>query len=267
MKLILQLMILVPLLLGSSRIIHGTPVLKSEPIYWKTVRLIQPDENRKWVPNCTGIVIATDLILTSAHCVVDWLPRELRVGYEVQPLSYELQSDPKKAINVLKKFKTSRIQNWVIHPQYATVDYDHDLAVVKLEGFVASGFTPLPLLPKHHMDSILMGKEYAVELVGYGMLQQDPWIESTVLRRAQVTAVFEGLHLITDQTQGFGGCHGDSGGPAIMKVNDVSYLVGVTHGPAVGSEGCLQKGVWVNPVLETEFLNKAAEKLGSKARF
>ncbi len=269
MKWIIHLLLVTPLLLGfaSTRIIHGTPVHSTEPVYWKTVRLIERSVNKKWFPNCTGSVIAPDLILTSAHCVENLDDDNLRVGYEMQPFSFATQNNPKKSVDPLKKFKTSPVVGWVIHPKYGSADYDYDLAVIKIDGTVAPGFSAMTILPKNLADSIVMGRNYTVQLVGYGMLQEEPPVESDVLRKADVSAVFEGLHLVTDQTKGYGGCHGDSGGPALLYLNSVAYLVGVTHGPTKDSVGCRQKGVWVNPALETDFLNDAAEKLNSTARF
>jgi secreted trypsin-like serine protease len=269
MKWIIQLLLVAPVVgfaSTSNRIIHGTPVHKSDAVYWQTVRLIERTASKKWFPNCTGSVIAPDLILTSAHCVESLDEENLRVGYEVQPFSFAIQNSSKK-VDVLKKFKTSKILGWVTHPKYGSADYDYDLAVIKIDGTVAPGFSAMTILPKNLIDSIVLGCSYTVQLVGYGMLEEDPWVESEVLRQAEVSAVFEGLHLVTDQSKGYGGCHGDSGGPALLKVNGFSYLVGVTHGPTVDSHGCRQKGVWVNPALETDFLNEAAEKLNSTARF
>ncbi|MGZ5280182.1 MAG: S1 family peptidase [Pseudobdellovibrionaceae bacterium] len=268
MKWIFQLLFVAPVVFGSSRIIQGLPVHKTEQSFWKTVRLIElAEDGNTWVPNCTGSVIAPDLILAAGHCVLGVKKNHLRIAYEAQPLSFELQNNPKTRIDVLKKFKTSRIKDWVVHPDYGTVDYDHDLVVIRIEGTVPKSYSAVTILPKTLMSSIVLGQSYIVELVGYGVIQADPWVESEILRRTQVPAYFEGLHLIMDQTGGSGGCNGDSGGPAFMKIKETTYLVGVTHGATKDSMGCGQQGVWINPTLELEFINEAAIELKSNARF
>ncbi len=269
MKRLLQLLILTPLLLGAGRIINGVPVTKRDPNYWKTVRLLSKTFNGKYVPACTGTIIGPDLILLAAHCVESVSVEETLIGYEVQPLTIANQQNSKTAVDVSSRFKTSRVLNWMVHPKYGTVDYDHDIAVIQIEGHIPEGFQPATILPKVLMDQILMGKgfSYKLEILGYGLTNDSPWTESEILRRTEVEAYFEGLHVITDQSKGSGGCHGDSGGPAYLEIKGTLYLVGVTHGPTTDSLGCKQKGVWVNPALETEFLNDAAGSFGSEIRF
>ena len=255
--------------MGSSRIIGGVPVNKTDHSYWKTVRLMMRTFNGNWVPGCTAIVIAPDLILSAAHCVEDVdSANEMRIGFEVQPLTVEGQQHTQTAVDVVTKFKTSKVVNYQVHPRYsASSTFDHDLVVLRIEGSVPAGFVSAIIMPKNLFDTLPANREFPVELVGYGLVKEDPWTESGILRRTTVRGKFSDSYLVTDQSHGYGGCHGDSGGPAFLKWNGIPYLVGVTHGPAMGSTGCAQKGLWTNPVLYIPFLNTAAASLGSVSRF
>jgi hypothetical protein len=269
MKRLVSLIFLAPLLLGATRVLNGFPVRKTDHSYWKTVRLMVRTFNGNWVPSCSGIIIAQDLILSAAHCVEDVDSfNSLRIGYEVQPLTVEMQQHQETAVDVVTQFKTSKVVEYKVHPQYrTTADFDHDLVVLKIEGTIPPGFVPATIMPKAVFDSLPAERKHPVELVGYGLVKEDPWTESSILRRVTVQGVFSDLYLITDQSRGYGGCHGDSGGPAYLKWNGIPYLVGVTHGPAIGSSGCHEKGLWTNPVLEIPYLNEAATKLHSVYRF
>jgi hypothetical protein len=220
-----------------------------------------------WIPNCTGTIISSDLILAAAHCVDGRTRDQMLVAYEAQPISIALQQNTSTAVDVMANFKTSRIEGWVANPMYGTTDYDHDLVVIKISGNIPLTFRPVMIIPPNLMSRIIKGANYPVLLLGYGLLDDLQHIESEILRKTVVPAYFEGLHLITDQTQGTGGCHGDSGGPAFLKMEGAYYLVGITQGPTLDSSGCRQKGVWNNPALETDFLNSAAQELKSNARF
>jgi hypothetical protein len=269
MKRFVSLLLLAPLLLGANRVLNGFPVRKVDHSYWKTVRLMARTFNGNWVPSCTATIIAPDLILSAAHCVEDMDTfSSIRIGFEVQPLTIEGQQHQETAVDVIAKFKTSKVLDYVIHPRHrSTGDFDHDLVVLKIEGTIPTGFVPATVMPLALFQSLPENRKHSVELVGYGIVKEDPWTESSILRRASVTGVFSEGYLITDQTRGYGGCHGDSGGPAYLKWNGIPYLVGVTYGPANGSTGCHEKGLWTNPVLEIPFLNEAAIKLHSVYRF
>lgn len=269
MKRFCQLLLLAPLLLGSTRIINGEPVSSSDYGYWQTVRLMEymVEKGDRWIPTCTATIIAPDLVLTAAHCVQGRPLTHLLVGYEAQPLSLKQQENFETAVDVRARFETGEVDGWFAHPLYGTTDYDHDLAVIKLKVNIPVRFSPAEILPQHLMSAVVPKKNYRVLLMGYGLRNDKPLEESEILRKTMAPAVFEGLHLIVDQSQGSGGCRGDSGGPAYLKMGDEFYLVGVTHGAAKDSKGCRKKGVWVNPALEREFLNNAAVSLESETRF
>jgi len=231
-----------------------------------TVRILT-EANGDWYPACTGSIVAPDLVLTAAHCFDSREASRVRIAFGAQPLSYSQQLDPELRVDVLKKFSTRAVEQYVEHPLYGNSDYDHDMALVKIQGTIPAGYLPVPLLADEQMKDISSQKTYQVLLAGFGLLAELPRQESLVLRQTEVSAIFEGSHLITDQTKGSGGCNGDSGGPAYLKVSGGLVLVGVTHGPTLDHQDCRHRGVWGNPNLEKTFLRSAAERMGSAARF
>ncbi|MEZ0392774.1 MAG: trypsin-like serine protease [Pseudobdellovibrionaceae bacterium] len=249
-----------------TAIINGEPVAETDPSYAMTARLLM-NVSDVWIPICTVSILAEDLILTAAHCVEDTEATDLRIAFGAQPLSFTNQMDSEKRIDVLAKFKTSQVKEFVSHPLYGISDYDQDMALIRIEQPVPEGFQAAPLLSNEQMKAIKEGENYEVLLAGYGLVQEDPIDDSEILRQTKVSAQFEGLHLVTDQTKGSGGCHGDSGGPAYLTVENKMYLVGVTHGPKNEDPDCHHQGVWGNPNHEKDFLNQAAEKMGAQARF
>jgi secreted trypsin-like serine protease len=265
MKILLALVTLCQLVWASPRIINGQSAEKSDVGYWMTVRLLVNQEGI-WLPLCTGSVLAPDLILTAAHCLEQANLKDLRIGYEVQPFSFASQLQYNSPVDVLEKFKTSVILEAFVHPDYHFMNADHDMVVLKIDGKIPTDFQVISLLPERLFKNLDQTAKFAVELYGYGYVSDDPITESAVLRKATVPAVFEGFHLITDQSAS-GGCSGDSGGPAFLTIEGKMYLVGVAFGPTKDSHDCRTKGLWGNAALEIQFLNQAAQKLGSAARF
>ena len=93
------------------------------------------------------------------------------------------------------------------------------------------------------------------------MVSERPATQPDFLLRTTVPATFESQFVVTDQTQGSGGCNGDSGGPAFLDLDGTTYQVGVTHGPRAGSVTCHEQGEWMNPALDKEFLEQAQKDL------
>jgi secreted trypsin-like serine protease len=250
----------------STGIINGKPVPKTDSAYKMTARILL-EMDGIWYPVCTASILANDLILTAAHCVKDTETANLRIAFDAQPVSYTGQQDPKTRIDILAKFQTVPVDNYIVHPLYEKSDYDQDMALIHLKGAIPEGFKSAPLMTDDQMKQIDTKRKYVVVLAGFGLFGEDPVIDSDVLRKTSVPAQFEGFHVVTDQTLGSGGCNGDSGGPAYLQLGGKLVLVGVTHGPKIDEQDCHHSGVWGNPNFEKSFLNESAQKMGSSARF
>ncbi len=273
--------VLVTLVIGSvhassankffPEIINGTPVSFQHPLASSVVGLFAKADDPSgaiWFSQCTGTVLNSKYILTAAHCVKDSLASDMAINFSINSIDNDIQQDPTTRLSevaVFKKYVLRKAKGYKIHPAYDGSGL-HDLALISLSGKMPKTARPVKLLP----DSLLImsenkttfeGQTLPVTLMGFGMISEDPAKDTDVLRITTVSARFENNLVVTDQTKGSGGCHGDSGGPAFLDYLGVTYQVGVTHGPHEGSTNCHEEGEWVNPALDKAFLKQAMAEL------
>ncbi|WP_434048483.1 MULTISPECIES: S1 family peptidase [Sorangium] len=187
--------------------------------------------------NCTASLIAPTVLLTAAHCMdfrlVDSGPvgRAL-FGTEVSEAGYwvnvnEVHYDP--------EFNGSNVRA------------GHDIAVAILEEPVA--IAPLPY-NRAPMTEDMVGA--SGRLIGFG-LDEDFW-DGT---KRHVTTF---INTVTPLLVGLGDadhhtCTGDSGGPALMDVNGVPTIIGVTSfGAAIDGNVCVD-GWHTRVDLYTDFID------------
>ncbi|MNY53743.1 Trypsin [compost metagenome] len=75
-------------------------------------------------------------------------------------------------------------------------------------------------------------------LAGYGLTDGVNKTGDNLLRKTDVQIIehFGKTEVALDQSQGKGACHGDSGGPAFLKVAGVEYVWGITS-RGIGKDG------------------------------
>jgi secreted trypsin-like serine protease len=135
--------------------------------------------------------------------------------------------------------------NYIIHPLYK--DWEYDIALVKLEKpFVLSDRVRTICLPP--VGSKFQG---LATIAGWGKVDDNSNLPSLTLQSAVVSilpfnpfcSIFnesvksaEGKYCIGfEKRRGLRvGCTGDSGGPLMMKMNERSFVIGIT----VGGRGC-----------------------------
>lgn len=252
---------MLPFLLGAQRIINGTSVMKTDSIYWSTVRLIGQGVSGYWVPACTGVILANNLVLTAAHCVENSPKEKILIAYELQPFTFEQQQYDETRIDPTVTHDTRAVLNWEIHPGYLKDKTNNDLAVIRIEGVHPEKFHQYPMISSEVAKKIVKGKYYSITIAGYGLFASNPTVESEELRQTKVSGKFTDHTLEVDQNQGSGGCYGDSGGPAIINIGSYSYLVGITHGSKTKNPYCDGIGVWANLADHLDFLYLASEIL------
>jgi secreted trypsin-like serine protease len=219
-----------------------------------------------WLQWCTGSLLSSKLILTAAHCVKDVQPADILINFSGKTVTMDQQLNPATCLaDPSAIFEIRHVKGLASHPSFDGSG-NHDLAVLALDQDAPATAKAVSLLPSQFVKQELNqttfeGQNLAVLLMGFGLINEEPSTDTDVIRSAIVKAQFLNNLVVTDQTQGTGGCHGDSGGPAFLNLNGVFYQVGVTHGPHANSSTCHETGEWVNPALDANFLADAAKKL------
>lgn len=169
------------------------------------------DGNRLLSSLCTGSLVATDTVLTAAHCLED-----AREGRHVAYFARELTAFPNLAFSTDRWSPAAR---WSLHPNYVSANdglIDEDLALVFLD-------TPLDeslvatIADESIAEHLVVGAP--VTIVGYG---DDADGLSGILNKAKSAISF-----VDDDVVRIGGkspvpsrCTGDSGGPTFLDVED-----------------------------------------------
>ena len=160
---------------------------------------------------CTGVVLAQDIVLTAAHCIV---PGErLWVGDSVGAGSQSVAPS-----------RLSAVDETVPHPLWSRRDSGSpDLAILKLATPLPDRFIPATLGSRHlaEGDNLIAA--------GYGKASADETRSPLVLRAVllRVTQAFRGWAILTSVGEDrAGGAPGDSGGP-LFAYRGMHALVGL----------------------------------------
>ena len=168
---------------------------------------------------CSGAVIAPDLILTAAHCVLQ------RASYRV--------------VVVDKRFRRTAVRAVAaaMHPDFVAGTTPRnqpgtDLAIIKLAQPLGADFVPLD--PTRAPD---VGPGEQVSLAGFGLAAENQRGSARVLRQTRLLSlgtlqVANRVLVVADQdrlaeTAGAGACRGDSGGPIVRGGPGRYQLLGI----------------------------------------
>ncbi len=227
-------------------IVGGKSVRASDPIKESIVGLLDIRQGAL----CTASIIAVDVLITAAHCA-EGNAADLRIKFGLLVSGKDLRSVDAIRVSPLWQKNKNAQQN------------TGDVALIKFSGGLPSGFQPAQLLPS---SRLLKNSEMAI-LAGYGLSDGNSSAGAGRLRVVEIpisNARYSKSEVLLDQTNGKGACHGDSGGPAFIKVNDVFQLWGVTsRGSGTGGNDCSGYSIYTRIVPYAQWINSTLASLRS----
>jgi len=232
---------------------------------------------------CTGSLITRDIVLTAAHCVAS-----------------KTSADKVDVLFGLTNVKATSItaKDWIINPAYVQNPQDddqavqHDIAIVKLSAAAPADFKLAVLPTAETIQQLLVGSK--LTFAGYGITNaivrdfkkdqngkpvldkngqpqvvEFPSEGSGTLRRVSdmlVTHVTSDQKEISlDQRNLKGACHGDSGGPALLTLqNGTDIQVGVTSRGTNKLGNCTEGVIYTGVFGQQDFINKAVAHVNKK---
>ncbi|HYX34461.1 MAG TPA: trypsin-like serine protease [Oligoflexus sp.] len=199
---------------------------------------------------CTGTVIASNLILTAAHCVSN---KAMSVVFRTNMY----QQGTGVVIPVERK---------VYHAQYKPTGkfiVPYDIAMLKLASNIPATYKPVKLLPAG--QPLKPGE--AVVQAGYGETIQRGGGAFGRLRAVANTYSGRGSfgRVIVSNQNLKGTCAGDSGGPVFVKRGAEWYVAGALSGGAESQQhGCLGGGTYTGVAEFQDWIIRAGQNLSGK---
>lgn len=231
-----------------TKIVGGEIVTAADPIAKSTVALeISVPEGTAL---CTGSIIADDLIVTAAHCV-----QAHGTGMRIL---FGLKSNSSA---ITRKASDARVPQEYQGENSTGID-QYDIGLVRFPGGLPAGYVAAQVLP----ESIALADNESVTLSGYGITDGSTHAGSGTLRKTDVKikiANYGRTEVLLDQSKGHGACHGDSGGPAVVKANGNLYVWGVTNrgAPDDAPDDCLHEAVYTKINAHTAWLGSATQDM------
>ena len=167
---------------------------------------------------CTGVLVTPNVVATAAHCVDPTPPDQVFFG---------TKPNQKKGGTFIA------VSDSKVHPDFQEDTLENDIALVGLAS--KAPVAPLQVFTAD-FDATYIGR--AIRIVGFGATG---FAEESDLRKrtGDTTITSYGdddfrFHATPSQT-----CNGDSGGPALAKIDDREVIVGLASS---GDQNCKQYG-------------------------
>lgn len=268
---------------SSKSIIGGTDVVAGSPLQKSIVAIY----NRHLGSICTGSLLEDNIILTAAHCISPGKTRDHIILFAADLKSYFEEDNIEVAHSATKIVVNS---DW--KKPHANSEFVGDTALIKFSGEVPEGYAPTKML----LEANALPEGTKASVAGFGVnsdflekvtREQYPDFDEKVrtgeffcdseiecykehlsgeglLRSTELTSYgrYNESELLFDQRDGQAACHGDSGGPAYLKVGEDYYLFGVISRATQGCNGYVVVTDMTAPKL-TEWLVEAKLEISS----
>ena len=223
-------------LVPEKRIVGGTEVKRS---FWPWMaslveRNVTPLSSAHF---CGAVLIHSQWALTAAHCVENTLP----YNFDVILNMHDLNTDTGDAYPVRRV---------IIHPEFNNVSLDNDIALIQLKN--AANYPIIAPMITHKISS-----GTSATIIGWGKLSEHGQL-SKKLQQVSVPIISNNICIEAFEKDPFdviissnqicagepdGGkdaCHGDSGGPLIIRDSDNWVLAGIVS----WGRGCARPGYY-----------------------
>jgi secreted trypsin-like serine protease len=224
-------------------------VSPADPITSSTVLLRM--SGRRRVDECSASIIAPDLLLTAAHCVLGFRPKDIEV------------------LSMHRGISAYRIHPAYVMPEPVKAAWN-DIAVLRLSGTLPPGFKPVAhIAGLETVDTGVTANDLSsgepVTIAGFGISDytnaRRRFRSVGTLRKAILPlyhAVYHDSEMVLDQSEHGGTCDGDSGGPAFVSRQGQPVLVGVASS---SGEGCDSYSIYTRIDRQLEFVKRAISEL------
>ncbi len=244
----------------STNIVGGTTVSSTSLDGAGTVALVINVTGGQAI--CTGSLLATDIIVTAAHCVTS----DTGGTVTASNISIIFGKDIRASNRIVVK-ATGVLKNTKYNPRASGND-QNDIAIINFRGGLPSGYRPATMLSSK--SSIATGS--SAVLIGYGVNTMAGGGSGEGILREVTVQVADGkfakTEILLDQRNQKGACHGDSGGPAFARASNGQLLLwGVTNrgNPDSAPDDCAHYSVYTRISAQAPFVNSASKTLRSKS--